>query len=147
MGIDEGGARQTGERFEESTADAVYCPVLEAGKWNEVMEKLHRRDPGLARRWRESKRRPGPRLERNAQVTKVLALPLSNTETRWVLYAYEENQRGSGIAGAARYAERSGLKTLAIDGRNDSWLTSDEGRATVAEAASTHETKLVVHSR
>ena len=111
------------------------------------MDKLHRRDPGLARRWRESERRPGPQLGRDAQVTKVLALPLSDAETRWVLYAYEGSQPGSGIADAARYAERSGLKTLAIDGRNDSWLTSDEGRATVAEAASTHERKLVVHSR
>ena len=99
------------------------------------MDKLHRRDPGLARRWRESERRPGPQLGRDAQVTKVLALPLSGAETRWVLYAYEGNQPGSGIADAARYAERSDLRTLAIDGRNDSWLTSEEGRATVAEAA------------
>ena len=29
--IDEAGARWTGEPFEGSPADAVYCPVLEAG--------------------------------------------------------------------------------------------------------------------
>ena len=73
------------------------------------MEELHRRDPGLARRWRESERRPGPQLGRDAQVTKVLALPLSDAETRWVLYAYEGSQPGSGIAGRSplRRAKRA----------------------------------------
>ena len=126
-------------------ADAIYCPVLETGRWNGVMEDLHRREPGLARRWRESKRQPGPRDSRRSERTTVLALPLSKAETQGVLYCYAGEYLGSGIRDAARYAERSNLQQLAIDGRADGTLASDEARTAIAIAANQHETELVIH--
>ena len=144
--LHDGAARQTSEAFAEATADAVYCPVLEPGRWNEVMEDLHRRDPALGRRWRETKHQPGPRQRPGGQITKVLGLPASGTEGhRWVLYSYEGDRPGSGIENAARYAEWAGLKQLAVDGRNDAWLTSDEVRRAIADAVLSHETEIVIH--
>ena len=62
-----------------------------------------------------------------------------------VLYCYEGDKPGSGIQDAARYAEQSGLRQLAIDGRGDHGLASEEGRAAIAAASAEHETELVVH--
>ena len=70
-GLESSSTRWTGEPFEGSTAEAIYCPVLDSGRWNQVMQELHRRDPGLARRWRESKHQPKPRQGRGRQFTKV----------------------------------------------------------------------------
>ena len=61
------------------------------------------------------------------------------------VYCYEDHKPGSGIGQAARYAEQSGLQRLAIDGRGDAGLTTEEGRATIATAAAEHETEFVVH--
>ena len=142
----EGAAKQTNEPFAETTSDAVYCPVLEARRWNEVMEDLHRRDPVLGRKWRETKDQPGPRRKQGGPFTKVLALPKSGTDAgRWVLYSYEGDRPGSGIESAARYAQRAGLKQLAVDGRDETWLTSDEVRRAIADAVLSHETEIVIH--
>ena len=79
------------------------------------------------------------------RATTVLALPRSETPTQWVLYCYEGEYPGAGIPDAARYAERSGLQQLAIDGRSGATLTSDEARRAIAATAAEHETELVVH--
>ena len=132
--VDKTGARWTTAPNEKSGAEAIYCPVLEAGRWNGVMQGLHQRDPGLARRWRDSKHQPGATNGRRSERTKVLALARSETLTRWVLNCYEGENPGSGIRDAARYAERSYLRQLAIDGRVDAAPTSDEARTAIAAA-------------
>ena len=106
---------------------------------------LHQRDPGLAKRWGESKRQPQAADRRRGARTTVLALARSETPHQLVLYCYEDHKPGSGIGQAARYAEQSGLQRLAIDGRGDAGLTTEEGRATIATAAAEHETEFVVH--
>ena len=139
------GATWTTEPIKNSTAEAIYCPVVGPGRWNGVMHDLHQRDPGLAKRWGESKRQPKAAGGRSGGRTTVLALARSETPHQLVLYCYEEHKPGSGIRQAARYAEQSGLQQLAIDRRGDAGLTTEEGRATIAATAAEHETELVVH--
>ena len=55
--VDDAGVRWTRTAFEDSDAEALYCPVWDAGQWNGVMEKLHSRNQTLGRRWRDTKRR------------------------------------------------------------------------------------------
>ena len=143
--VDSTGATWTAEPIENSTAAAVYCPVVDTGRWNGVMHDLHRRDPGLAKRWGESKRQPKGADGQNGGRTTVLALARSGAPNQLVLYCYEGDKPGSGIHDAARYAEQSGLRQLAIDGRGDHGLASEEGRAAIAAASAEHETELVVH--
>ena len=73
------GARWTAEPIENSTAAAIYCPVVDTGRWNGVMHDLHRRDPGLAKRWGQSKRQPKGTDGRSGGRTTVLALARSGT--------------------------------------------------------------------
>ena len=143
--IESTGVRWTADPIENSTAAAIYCPVVDAGRWNGVMHDLHRRDPGLARRWGESKRQPKDADGQSGGRTTVLALARSGALNQMVLYCYEGQKPGSGIHDAARYAEHSGLRQLAIDGRGDHGLRSEEGRAAIAAASAEHETELVVH--
>ena len=143
--IESPGMRWTAEPIENSTAAAVYCPVVDAGRWNGVMHNLHQRDPGLAKRWGESKRQPKGADGQSGWRTTVLALARSGARNQLVLYCYEGDKPGSGIRDAACYAEQSGLQELAIDGRGDHGLASEEGRAAIAAAAAEHETELVVH--
>ena len=143
--FDRTGVRWTTEPIENSTAAAVYCPVVDAGRWNGVMHDLHQRDPGLAKRWGESKRQPKGADGQSGGRTTVLALARSGARNQLVLYCYEGDKPGSGIHDATRYAEQSGLQQLAIDGRGDHGLTSEEGRAAIAAASAEHGTELVVH--
>ena len=131
--------------IEQAECEAVYCPVLERGKWNATMARLHQADKGLARKWQTTKRRPVAGTTPRGLRTRVLALRETAGRRRTVLYAAEENGPGSGIAAAARYAERAGFKQLGIDGSGASGLKSDEGRGAVARTASTCGTELVVH--
>ena len=140
--VDDAGVQWTRRAFEDSDAEALYCPVRNAGQWNGVMERLHSRDRTLGRRWRDTKLRPDGTGGRQGARARVLALTESGAKARTVLYAMEGDEVGTGVWAAAAYADRGGLERLAIDG---SELGGEDGRAAVRRAARAHATVLVVH--
>ena len=84
--------------------------------------------------------------ERARVRTRVLALLDEHTPKRWIRYGNESQGPGSEIEAAVRFAERSGLRSLAIGPGTEPSLGEREAREAMERAAASPITRLIVHS-
>ena len=124
----------------------MYCPVASAHDQNATRDALHQDEPTLRKRWREANHRPGQGTRKGEVRTRVLALLDEHTPKRWILYGDESQGPGSGIEAAVRFAERSGLRSLAIGPGTDPSLGEREARQAMERASANPVTRLIVHS-
>ena len=143
---EEQGLEWTTEPIEETSADAVYCPVPDVGRTNPTLEALHRSDRALRRHWQRTTHRPAGRGGTKGPRTRILAVLDGHRPRRWVLYADEAEGPGSGIVTAARYAEQAGLQSLAIGPGTDPGLAETDAKIAILTATARHGTRLLIHS-
>ena len=101
--------------------------------------------PGTGKRWGQSKRQPKGTDGRSGGRTTVLALARSGTPNPAGPLLLRGRQAGIRDPRRRTLRDQSGLQQLAIDGRGDHGLTSEEGRGAIAAASADHQTELVVH--